>query len=38
MIDKVAEIDLCYMQQFARFLEKLERTRTSTATRCCTTR
>ena len=27
MIDKVAEIDLFYMQQFARFLEKLEQTK-----------
>lgn len=27
MIDKVAEIDLFYMQQFARFLEKLEATK-----------
>ena len=27
MIDKVAEIDLCYMKQFARFLEKMEQTK-----------
>ena len=27
MIDKVAEIDLFYMRQFARFLEKMEQTR-----------
>ena len=26
MIDKVAEIDLWYIKQFARFLEKMERT------------
>jgi hypothetical protein len=26
MIDKVAEIDLFYMKQFARFIEKLEQT------------
>jgi hypothetical protein len=27
MIDKVAEIDLFYMRQFARFLEKMEATK-----------
>src|SRR5262249_319347 len=27
MIDKVAEIDLWYMKQFARFLEKMEQTK-----------
>jgi hypothetical protein len=27
MVEKVAEIDLWYMKQFARFLEKLERTK-----------
>ena len=27
MIDKVAEIDLWYIAQFAKFLEKLEQTR-----------
>ena len=26
MMDKIAEIDLWYMRQFARFLEKLEAT------------
>ena len=37
-IEKVADIDLWYVRQFARFLEKLQRPRTSTATRCSTTR
>ncbi len=38
-IEKVADIDLWYVQQFARFLDKLaKRRRTSTASRCSTTR
>ena len=38
-IEKVAEIDLWYVRQFAKFLEKLQGDRrTWTASRCCTTR